>query len=248
MCLQVAGCSLGDVLKVGGFVTSMDDFPAYNEVYREFFSEPFPARTTVQVGLAMGMRVEIDCVAPPALVAGPRTHRIVHRSHVSPTRVRSAARLPRGGRATSLHASEDLRAGCQGFVPKASRRRERSDDRPRQAARLRPGREPRLLRARARAARVPRAARAGGGRRRPRPRGARLRLCARRAADTRPRRVPRGYGRRRRRLPRRRARSRAAPTTAVPARGRSTSPATTAPSCSTPTATTSRPSATRGPS
>ena len=39
------------------------DFDAYNTVYREFFSEPFPARTTVQAGLPPGLLVEIEAVA-----------------------------------------------------------------------------------------------------------------------------------------------------------------------------------------
>jgi 2-iminobutanoate/2-iminopropanoate deaminase len=41
----------------------MDDFPAYNEVYREYFSEPFPARTTIGVILAPGLLFEIEAVA-----------------------------------------------------------------------------------------------------------------------------------------------------------------------------------------
>jgi 2-iminobutanoate/2-iminopropanoate deaminase len=63
LCLASAGCGFGDVLRCGGFLADLGDFAAYNEVYREFFSEPFPARTTVQTGLASGMRVEIDAVA-----------------------------------------------------------------------------------------------------------------------------------------------------------------------------------------
>jgi 2-iminobutanoate/2-iminopropanoate deaminase len=63
LCLAAAGCGFGDVLRVGAYLVSLEDFPAYNEIYREFFTEPFPARTTVQTGLAAGMRIEIDAVA-----------------------------------------------------------------------------------------------------------------------------------------------------------------------------------------
>jgi 2-iminobutanoate/2-iminopropanoate deaminase len=60
--LKSAGSSLADVLKVNIFITDLADMPALNEVYREFFAEPFPVRTTVQVGLP-GFDVEIEVVA-----------------------------------------------------------------------------------------------------------------------------------------------------------------------------------------
>jgi 2-iminobutanoate/2-iminopropanoate deaminase len=63
LCLAAAGCGFGDVLRVGGYLVALEDFPAYNEIYRDFFSEPFPARTTIQAGLAGGMRIELDVVA-----------------------------------------------------------------------------------------------------------------------------------------------------------------------------------------
>jgi enamine deaminase RidA (YjgF/YER057c/UK114 family) len=39
----------------------MGNFPAMNEIYREFFAEPFPARTTVQSDLP-GFEIEVDAV------------------------------------------------------------------------------------------------------------------------------------------------------------------------------------------
>jgi 2-iminobutanoate/2-iminopropanoate deaminase len=63
LCLEAAGCSLGDVVKVNAYLTSLDDFPVYNDVYREFFDEPYPARTTVGASLPSGLLVEIDAVA-----------------------------------------------------------------------------------------------------------------------------------------------------------------------------------------
>jgi 2-iminobutanoate/2-iminopropanoate deaminase len=62
-CLAAAGCGLGDVIKVTAFITDMGNFAAYNEVYAEFFQSPFPARTTVQAGLAPGLLVEIEALA-----------------------------------------------------------------------------------------------------------------------------------------------------------------------------------------
>ncbi|TML89933.1 MAG: RidA family protein [Actinobacteria bacterium] len=62
-CLAAAGCGFGDVIKVTAFITDMENFGAYNEVYAEFFEAPFPARTTVQAGLAPGLLVEIEALA-----------------------------------------------------------------------------------------------------------------------------------------------------------------------------------------
>jgi 2-iminobutanoate/2-iminopropanoate deaminase len=62
-CLEAAGCTLGDVVKVTAFLTDLGEVAAYNEVYREFFEEPYPARSSVQAGLAPGVLVEIEAVA-----------------------------------------------------------------------------------------------------------------------------------------------------------------------------------------
>jgi enamine deaminase RidA (YjgF/YER057c/UK114 family) len=39
------------------------DVPGYNEVYKEFFAEPYPARTSVGAALPPGVLVEIEAVA-----------------------------------------------------------------------------------------------------------------------------------------------------------------------------------------
>ena len=65
-CLEAAGCGLGDVVKVTAFLADLDDFEAYNEVYREYFAPPYPVRTTVQAGLAPGLLVEIEAMARKA--------------------------------------------------------------------------------------------------------------------------------------------------------------------------------------
>jgi 2-iminobutanoate/2-iminopropanoate deaminase len=62
-CLEAAGCTLDDVVKVTAFLVDLGEVAGYNEVYREFFDEPYPARSTVQAGLAPGVLVEIEAVA-----------------------------------------------------------------------------------------------------------------------------------------------------------------------------------------
>jgi 2-iminobutanoate/2-iminopropanoate deaminase len=59
-----AGFARTDVVKTTVYVTDLGDFQAVNEVYGRYFSEPYPARATVQVAaLPKGARVEIDAVA-----------------------------------------------------------------------------------------------------------------------------------------------------------------------------------------
>lgn len=62
-CLAAARCGMDDVVKTTVFLTDLADFPAFNEVYARHFSRPYPARSTVQVGLAPGLLVEIEAVA-----------------------------------------------------------------------------------------------------------------------------------------------------------------------------------------
>ena len=62
-CLEAAGCGLADVIKVNGFLADLDNFEVYNAVYRDYFAEPYPARTTVGAALAPGLLVEVEVVA-----------------------------------------------------------------------------------------------------------------------------------------------------------------------------------------
>lgn len=62
-CLAAAGVGLGDVVKVNVYLADLADFPAYNEIYAEFFTEPYPARTTVQAGLPPGLLLEVEALA-----------------------------------------------------------------------------------------------------------------------------------------------------------------------------------------
>jgi 2-iminobutanoate/2-iminopropanoate deaminase len=62
-CLEAAGCSMDDVVKVNAYLADLGDFAGYNGVYVEFFAQPYPARTSVQAGLPPGVLVEIEAVA-----------------------------------------------------------------------------------------------------------------------------------------------------------------------------------------
>lgn len=62
--LVAAGAGLEHVIKTTVFLQSMGDFAAMNAVYAQHFPEPFPARSTVEVGaLPKGGLVEIECIA-----------------------------------------------------------------------------------------------------------------------------------------------------------------------------------------
>ncbi|MEZ4538615.1 MAG: RidA family protein [Chloroflexota bacterium] len=62
--LAAAGAGLEHVIKTTVFLQSMGDFAAMNAVYAQHFPEPFPARSTVEVGaLPKGGLVEIECIA-----------------------------------------------------------------------------------------------------------------------------------------------------------------------------------------
>lgn len=62
--LAAAGTDLEHVVKTTVFLQSMGDFAAMNAVYARHFPEPFPARSTVEVGaLPKGGLVEIECIA-----------------------------------------------------------------------------------------------------------------------------------------------------------------------------------------
>lgn len=62
-CLEAAGCTLDDVVKVNAFLSDLGDFDGYNAVYREVFAAPYPARTSVGAALPPGILVEIEAIA-----------------------------------------------------------------------------------------------------------------------------------------------------------------------------------------
>lgn len=63
-CVEAAGSSLENILKVNVYVTDVDMFPAVNEVYRRFFPENPPARIFINVpAWSGGFDIEVDCIA-----------------------------------------------------------------------------------------------------------------------------------------------------------------------------------------
>jgi 2-iminobutanoate/2-iminopropanoate deaminase len=60
--LKAAGASLDDCCHVRVYLADLKDFAAMNEVYKTFFKEPYPARTTCQVGLGK-FNIEVDAIA-----------------------------------------------------------------------------------------------------------------------------------------------------------------------------------------
>ena len=62
--LEEAGISMANVMKTTVFISDMNNFAAMNEVYAEFFSEPFPARSAIAVKtLPKNALVEVECIA-----------------------------------------------------------------------------------------------------------------------------------------------------------------------------------------
>ena len=62
--LNAAGTNMGAVVKTTVFLADMNDFAAMNEVYAQFFQEPFPARSAVQAArLPKDAKVEIEAIA-----------------------------------------------------------------------------------------------------------------------------------------------------------------------------------------
>ena len=60
---EAAGYSLDDAVKITIFLTDLGNFSVVNDVMKEHFSEPYPARATVEVsGLPLGVNVEIEAI------------------------------------------------------------------------------------------------------------------------------------------------------------------------------------------
>jgi reactive intermediate/imine deaminase len=60
---QAAGGSLAQIVRVGIYVTDLANFAAVNAVMAEYFQQPYPARSTIEVSaLPKGAQVEVDAV------------------------------------------------------------------------------------------------------------------------------------------------------------------------------------------
>ena len=62
--LKAAGLTHADIVRTTVFLADMNDFTAMNDAYQTYFSEPYPARSTVQAArLPRDARIEIDAIA-----------------------------------------------------------------------------------------------------------------------------------------------------------------------------------------
>ncbi len=61
--IEASGAHVSQVVKTTVFIKEMDDFAKINEIYAEFFKEPFPARSCVEVArLPKDVKLEIEAV------------------------------------------------------------------------------------------------------------------------------------------------------------------------------------------
>lgn len=61
--LKAAGCDFADVVQTRSYVDDPADLPDFNRLYRDYFSAPYPARTTLTGCLGGSLRYEIDAIA-----------------------------------------------------------------------------------------------------------------------------------------------------------------------------------------
>jgi 2-iminobutanoate/2-iminopropanoate deaminase len=62
--VEAAGFKMEDIVSATVYVTSLDDVPKMNEVYKKLMPDPKPARATVQVaGLIGGAKIEMSVIA-----------------------------------------------------------------------------------------------------------------------------------------------------------------------------------------
>ncbi len=61
--LQSAGCDLAHVVQTRNYVRDADDLSLFNRLYTEYFSAPYPARTTITGCLSPALRFELECIA-----------------------------------------------------------------------------------------------------------------------------------------------------------------------------------------
>lgn len=60
--VEAAGATLDDVVRVGVYLRDIQDFSAMNDIYRTYFMQNQPARSTIQAALVGQFLVEIDCI------------------------------------------------------------------------------------------------------------------------------------------------------------------------------------------
>ena len=61
--LRGAGLTMADVVQVRSYVGRQEDLGEYNRIYRDYFADPFPARTTLIGCLGTVLKFEVDVLA-----------------------------------------------------------------------------------------------------------------------------------------------------------------------------------------
>jgi 2-iminobutanoate/2-iminopropanoate deaminase len=72
--LEAAGSDLAHVVQTRNYVRDPEELALYNQLYREYFTAPFPARTTIVKCLDERLRYEVEAIAvrrPPLLASQP---------------------------------------------------------------------------------------------------------------------------------------------------------------------------------
>lgn len=65
--LEAAGYKMSDLVKCTVMLADMSEWAAFNEIYKTFFTGRYPARSALGAnGLALGARVEVECIAVAA--------------------------------------------------------------------------------------------------------------------------------------------------------------------------------------
>lgn len=61
---EASGTKIDNIVKLTVYLMDLNDFAVMNEVMTEFFTEPYPARTTIQVAaLPKNSKIEVDAIA-----------------------------------------------------------------------------------------------------------------------------------------------------------------------------------------
>lgn len=61
--LKQAGLSMKDVIQVRNYVGKQEDLSTFNKIYKEYFNEPYPARTTLIGCLGNLLKFEVEAIA-----------------------------------------------------------------------------------------------------------------------------------------------------------------------------------------
>ncbi|WP_339903381.1 RidA family protein, partial [uncultured Cyclobacterium sp.] len=61
--LAAAGLDFSDVVQVRNYVANQEDLAAFNVIYKDYFQEPYPARTTLIGCLGTLLKFEVDLLA-----------------------------------------------------------------------------------------------------------------------------------------------------------------------------------------